>query len=714
MRVDRAPRFLALAVLSLAAISAPAQDVTGRAILSEQRTDNGFFSSDVFRQTYELGLQRSISGPLRFRLFGRGDKNDGTVDFGTGTGRQSAHFWQVQPVGEVFYFLPNLQLDAHYDSLLSAGRTDGLPERRRRLDRMTGHLGFRPDGLPGMSLYAERRVTHDDATAFDLKDSFLVASLEKSFGGLHLEASRRYQSLDDGQLQFARRLVQDYGQVSYEDVLLGGRASVNANALVSYAKLDERARLTDVSVATPQTISRALYAIDETPLDARDHPPAVLRALNDGNLSQPTSVPVGSDGASYQDLVADMGRFVALDSFRIPVRDASAGPLPSGGGSLFWNVYRSQDGLDWTPISGGATTRFDPVQSLYEVTFERTTSRWFKLINFGLAPTPAFVTELQAVDHTTFSAKEVRRTNVLQTSFTASVSLRPVDRVTVDYYGLFNSTRQTSSGRPDLTTRDSDHMVSTGIDLTRRLNLLLRYERRNATASGGFDQSFETELADLRYRLLRNLDVTLEGIRAKEDSQGRPSEVRGGTLRGYFRFLRTLDLATSVGYQRQEFTLDGSAVGTTSASAVSIAEFTPALRGTFTASYQRSSPDGPLFGAASGVPTKDERYSGELFYRPGQQLGLGVRFGYVRSDAISGPIQQYRIDWIPFPYGALVLAARYDEDVDPFGRRHARRFMFTPRWTLNRKMFLDFNYTLQTFTGTPRTMQLYLTFTVTM
>ena len=148
------------------------------------------------------------------------------------------------------------------------------------------------------------------------------------------------------------------------------------------------------------------------------------------------------------------------------------------GGPVVFNVYTSQDAIQWTPLAAGARTQFILPLSLWEVTFVATTTRYMKLVSFNLAPSAAHVTELQAFIHTSFAVSETRRTNVFLSSGTGTASLKPRRNFTLGYSGSFNSIRQRAEAHDE---------VSTGIGFY-EANPFLRMKK------AGYSYSYATEV----------------------------------------------------------------------------------------------------------------------------------------------------------------------------------------------------------------------------
>ncbi|HWC64699.1 MAG TPA: discoidin domain-containing protein, partial [Thermoanaerobaculia bacterium] len=477
------------------------------------------------------------------------------------------------------------------------------------------------------------------------------------------------------------------------------RLSVFANVVASKDRETDTKRSGATDAETPVPIASVYSSIDPTPEDSREASQAPMPALIDGDLRTPTIVDLGPNGSSFENLSVDLKRFADLDAFRIDVRDAG-GNVVLHGGAVDFTVYTSTDAIRWTPIPG-ARTEFLLAESLYEVTFPRTTSRFFKVVSFDLAPVESRVTEIRAFVHDRFGPSTENTTDITLATANAALTFHPLSSVTLFYYGLFNESRQESSQRPDERTDDADQVASATWDVSRRVSVLGQYQWRKVTSDGGFDQTYEAATADVRYTAARNVSVALEGIQARQEDAGIRTETSTASLRGYFRFLRSLDFAPNVGVQRQKLLASGRTIDEWFASGYASMDLTTDLHLRIDGSYTRNRTPGPSGTVFLGET--DERYTGDLYYRPGPPLGVEVRIGWVHSGDLSGVIQNYRVDWRPFPYGSLNIGGRYEEDVEPFTNRRSRRLIFDPGWRLNGHMTIDLNYTKETTTGVPPT-----------
>ena len=685
-----------------------AQDFSGRAILSDQSFSTRDLSTNEFDQLYELRFGRQVTEPFSYLLFFRGEESDGHSTIGSDT--SSLRFRQLEPHGEATYTLPKLQLFGRYDLIDTTSRVDGEEEDRRRLENLFGSFSFVPDDLPAAHAFYQRTRTHDALSSIDQTQTYLQGGLDFRWGKLLASALARHSDFADANDGLSRKSNGVQAGLDYQDTLLSGRLSVLATAQASFDREVDTTRTALVSAETIVPIVQAFSWIDDTPDDSRGSSPVPTPGLIDGNLNSATIVSVGFDSASFQNIAIDIGRFTKLDMIHVYVRD-SGGNLVPRGGPVDFTVWTSTDQIRWTPLFGAVSTTFVNVLSRYDVTFPATTSRYFKIVSFGLAPTDARVTEVQAIQHKTFSDNRTETTDLRLATENAVLTYRPFSGMALFYSGLFNQSKETPDTQREISSTDSDQVFSASYDATSRLNVLAQYQWRAVRSTGDYSQSYRALTADVRYAPLRNASVTLQGISASQEDSGVRSETRTAALQTYLRFLRTLDLSANVGVQRQKFLDDGRIADQWFVTGYSTADLTRALHLRLDASYTRNRDEG---GLTSVTRETEERYSADLFYRPGPELGVDIQIGWVRSGGLSSPTQNYRVDWRPFPYGSLNLGGRYEENIEPFTHRHSKRLILDPSWTLNSHAIINVNYTKETVTGLPRTNIFFASLTVTM
>jgi hypothetical protein len=675
----------ALAAAGTAEVAEAQQDLTARAILSYRLFQTDEARSTGFFETFDLKLDRAISDAMRLRLSLRGEGDQGSAE--NGPVQSSSSYRQLQPGARFEYLLPKVQVVGSYD-LYDTKSSTGDVSGTRKLQRSTESLSWSPDALPLLTLAGEQRGTVDNLGGIDQRENLLSETLGYKWNHVGLTQTGRYTTFDAAEQSFTRKTYDGQLLANYENSGLDGRLVATASAVGGFTRLEETAQ-SATSAPSPVLPVAVFWAQDDTPLEGRDKPLVAIPALSDRDLGTSAGISLGPDGSSYQNLAVDMGRFVALDLFRVTVRDAGKNPVPDGGLVRF-DAYTSQDGVAWVPLAAGTRTRFVLALSAYEVDIPSTTARWLKIVSFGTNAFETFVTEVEVFFHTSFGGRETRRTDTRYETGNVAVTAKPFQNVTVSYNGLFNDYGNTRSDGATFENRDLDHLVSVLVTPVKRLDVQARWEKRTVTADA-FNQAFTGLWGVATFTTNPNLITTLEASRTDDDSS---QHVTTDTLRlhNYARLYKSLDLSLDGGVARGTFA-EGVKTSSTFLTATSYVQLTDDVKLTLSANLQTTSTEGDAAGVVGLPPSRDVRYYGEVYYRPGRQLLLSARFGYAGGSFVSGLTQSYRVEWYPFAGGTVGIGTVFDEDISSNGSyRRFRRIQILPHWTINRHAMLDVNY----------------------
>lgn len=699
------------AVFVLLAQSAAAQDVSARALVGYERYDLGVQSTSGLRQTYDFRLSKALTMTSLVRLFFRGDDFRGGVG-SIGAGRD--HTRQIQPGGEFILNTLNLHAQArseYFDTTTHFGTSDSS----RRISRTSGQLVWDPTSLPTFLLMGQRNNTSDSASDLRLRDETVYGSTQYEWRWLHVAGGERYARTTDPQAGYDRRTTSHEATLGYNASAFGGKLSVIADANAQRMNIDERSvGGKQSSVPTPVTIARALYGVDDTPTDDRDHPLAPYPLLIDGNIDGSAGISLSPDAISFQNIGIDLGRVDRVDEIRVIVRDAAGNPMRNGGGPVQWDLYTSEDGLLWT-LQASQTT-FNAPLSLYSITFDQPAGRWFKVVNFGVNVEQTLVTEVQTYYHTAIGSAGQRSGFQNFYNGMATVTMQPVQRLLLSYTGTYTASRQQLSTLPLDSSNNLEHIANLQFDVRQWLTLRSQYYKRNVHAFNSTDGDADGVVAYLDYKPTRKLQVTLEDNHQNQTIGTEMATIDSRAVHATSFIVKAFSLNVDVGTQNE--TVSGSAATAKRqyVNLVGNAQLFPTLRVLLTGSRQRNEGDVTSEAAQLLGPSRDDRFSGDFIWRPGEQLTLSARYGWLSSDALSGFTQRYHVEWRPFGDGTVSLAGSFDNDIDPVMNRRARRMIFNPRWLMNRWTILDINYTSvsTSFTnGSLRQRTLFATLTLT-
>lgn len=681
-----------LAVILLLPVLVAAQPVTGRAQASYENYDFGRVVESGMRTSFDLGLDRAFTGNSRLRFFLRGYDFRGETEIPQRHLIRESRSREYQPSGELSIDAETLRLFLRADYIDYTGSSDFF-DTNRTTERALANLQWDPIGLPSFAVTAQRSVMHDAGRDSEPVEESASASVQYPWRGLTTAVDVRYARSADPFAGYDRTMSTYGGSVGYALSLANGRFTLGADANGTRSEIDERATGGEsVRVPVQVTFNRALFSIDDTPSDNRDHPLASYPALRDGDLNASANIPLGPDGVSFINLGVDLGRSERIDEVRVTVRDANGNPLRTGGGPVTFDAWISEDGVVWRPVSE-VETNFDATRSAYVVTFPILTTRWIKVVSFGVNSERSFITELQAFYHVVVDPGSAR--NGQQQSYGAmlSASFRPTKNVKLGYGASYTSIEQDYATRASTSNSRIDHSLTLEYNFARNWVLRGEASRGESMLYGLTIDRGDSILAALDWRPTRRLQVSAETNRQSQTVDGTPTLLILYGFRATGQPLRTVTLSLDAGMQSQKIENSVDLGRRTYANLTASARVTKTVRMLLSGSLQRasSSSDDPatlLLGAA-----RADRLWSELAWNPGRALIVSARVGYISSAAVSGFTQRVRVEWSPFEGGTVALIGTYDEDIDPMSDRRARRMVFSPRWTMNRFVTFDFNYT---------------------
>ncbi|GEM_PF-2458978 len=682
-------RAAVLSMLLWSCFAAFGGDLFGRATVSYENRESTTSATSGIRQQYDLRLNETLTTTSLVRLFCRVDNFRGSQNLvSTERDHRSTQF---QPLAELLWNPGNLQIMVRNEwlTLHTREQDDGFT---RTIQRSIGQLTWQPDDLPVTHILASRNATRDDTSGTDLTDDSFLSSLQYHWRGLQATAEERYFDSTDAKAGYERTTTAHAGSLTWSSTHFGGKLAVSADASTQLVSLRETATgNAPASVPTPVAINRALNSIDETPLDSRDHPPTANAALTDANVNASAGISLGPDSSSFQNLFIDLGHADRVDEIRVIVREPSGNPLQHGGGPITWDVYTSEDGQLWQQLSS-ASTAFNSALSLYSITFTLTTARWFKVVNFGVNAEPALITEVQAFYHTTIAAGGSHNGSQNNVNGSATITYQPSKKAVAAYTTIFSSLRERFAGRPDTRSADLQHLFSVQYDLPHHFSLRSQILRRTADTYSGRADALNDTTAFADYAPTRELRITLELGRQDETIQESRFSVDTKALHVTALVIQSVSLTANAGVQNQVIAGTNSAVRHYIDFSGNI-RLTPSLRMLLNGTLQRiqsssSDPAVQFLGAE-----RDERVFSDFLWRPGRPLQLSVKLGWAAGLTTSGFTQRYHADWFPFGEGTVSLAASYDQDIDPTVNRRARRVILNPRWSMNRWVTADLNYT---------------------
>lgn len=698
---------LAVVLAAAAGRAAADGDLAGRGVVTYRSIDSDGYDLASVLQSYELRVQRRPSDPILYRGFLRyQDERGGASSRGVRSGIATR---LVEPSFELVLTPGSALFQSGYDLTLTDDRGGS-----RRLDRASATLALRPEGLPALSLRAERRGTLDRGLGLDTTDTAVDGTVEWSWRGLHLAQLDRVSEFADARTTFRRRVLDVGGLAELQGPFDRGRGQAQAGWRVTWSGIEESTGGFPASASVPQrppTI-RALWGVDSSPDSSADVPLAPAPQLVDG-ASGATAFSLGPLAPSFQNFAIDFAVAMDVDELRVEVRDPEGQAVPSASG-VTWSVYASADGVTWLLVTASPSGGFNPARSAWEVQFPVQKTRFVKAVSSGVSSTEIIVTEVTPYARTAVVTGEQRRSDALVNSGTASLTWRPRETLALSWGGNVNLYRaSTPSAAAVIRSLDWTQSAGATWDPLRLVGLQLRWDKRRAEATGGPASDSDVASAAVRITPRQQLQTVVGGSR-QWDRNG----VLGGPavatvtdtvqLRQTAQLLPALLLTGDGSFGRQVRSIDGAATDRVAVSSLLRAGLTPTVTVQLGGSVQRAGSVDPAYPAVL-----DQRGWGELAWRPSSQLDGAARVGWAQGARSSGMTDQLRLQWTPFPGGALQLATAIDQDQDLALGQRIRRVALSPRWTINRSARFDVSFLLveRAAETTTRSGSLYATLT---
>ncbi len=666
-----------LAVLLLAALAASGDDLRPRIIVSSETRDAGEVSSSRLMQYIELFLERDLteSIKLQFEVEAKHDElSTERIDPPRGMNADSSGY-EIRPAGTLIAEIGRVSTETAWSMRSSRFEVSEATTSRDDEQFLSRAAWGSARFLPGGSVRAWRSRLDDPLSGRELVNDLVEGSLDYRWGGLAVAAGQSYRIDRDSRAGYERTTIDNAGDLTFNDTFAGGKLSISALANGTMTTIsDETSGV--ASIPTYVLPSRAFWGIDDTPLDATDRPLSAYPTLIDGRIAVSTGIDLGPESASFQAIAFDIGRSSQVDEIQIVVRDEKLGPVTSPAG-IVWDVYTSIDGERWTPHNEELVVEFDTARSLYEISFRQVDVRWIKVVTFGVASQPVFVTEAFILFHTVRN-NDAGDSEFTTLSSTAALTFTPVRSVTLGYNGATYQSMQKSGESLQSNIDDLTHNVFIRFDPGKSLGYELRYELHDVDNDRSF-QSSRYLTGSMRYMPRPQLSGTLTCTRREETTDLATLEGRSCTASASALIFPTLDLTAGATERRQQLDTGGSQTSR-SVYASSTARLSPSLRMTLSAAMNRSELE-DWTGALT--PPRDDRITSDVVWFGGRALELGATIGWIDSSLYTGLVQRYRVRWSPFADGSVSLTTNYVHDIDPYTNNRSQRLLVSPRWQIN-------------------------------
>ena len=388
------PILFLLTVLTGDASALLADRIQARLDLTAVQSETGALRNENVRQEYGANWNRQLLPYVNLRASFNYFKYDVIQEE-----VQSLWSKEMSPRTEISWSHPLFNLSA------SASRRDswaigGLGVLRN--DSWNVSFRTRNPSYPVATLHYDwlRNFETGSGSPRDTRDRRMQAGISYTHGGSSLgytQTRRLSENLLPGlETEQLDHMVRWSSSLSG---LEGGR--VQLATFYTFIRNERVDRVSGGELLESISVGTALYAFDTAPeFGSLDE----LPALSDGNVETPVDPPVDLGGnQEFHNLGADL-------IFSRPVSSIFVYTDRASSSFITWEVYSSEDNLDWTAQPTGLNSTFNTSLNRYEISFDSFEARYVKVVNRGLNEVAeVLVTEIEFYQAIQSGDREVTR-----------------------------------------------------------------------------------------------------------------------------------------------------------------------------------------------------------------------------------------------------------------------------------------------------------------
>jgi len=680
-------------------------DFTGESTTEATGTETDA-NARSFRQLYGLSLDRHLYPNLRFygKLFAEFRETDSETETRTGvTSTRTESNLQFSSLR------PFLDLTLRTEQLILGGNIAYRKEHTKisgseavttyQIDK-SAIIDWRPESIPSLQARYLRTESYDSDRSFrDLeKDYLAVSSKYMPVEALELRYYGSYTEGDNNINDTITRAQSHTGQAVFAQQFFG-RADIYGSYQIGHSITEFESPGTG-EFKDQVFANQGLFSVNDIPENDTMNPNP---ALIDGNRDVTAGINIGSSLPTAGD---NRLRNIGLDFFSPETLDSifvyvlSPAPQPDltsdVATSLQWEVFVSDDNIDWVSWSQPSFVFYDPFQRRFEIGFPSVQTRYIKVtvrplslaVPGATAFPDLFVTEAEAFITIPVSGDVLRLHSTRQYgTFSSRIRLTEAPFI---FYELTYTYRESDSA-----SRSSKAWtLSNGLSLNHRITGWLTGGARVAR-----EDSFESVIGRVTaYVYNASLQATpLETLRHSLVFSGRVEENPEGnyttnsiSLYNYAQLYQGIDANLSGGYTHQN-TETGQRIDSTVIGAGM--NIVPHRTASINLNYSGTETNR----SGGGEPDSRDytkRADASISYSPLRTLYLYGSWSWVERPERTDRIQNYNVSWAPFPGGALEISVAYTEFVRSLDNSRDRTLTPYLRWTVSRAIFLETSYSI--------------------
>jgi len=344
-------------------------------------------SSNLFAQQYRLNLDKRIYPNLTVSAGGTFERTDVRTEVdAVSTDLVST---RLLPFVDLVLNTQLITLGGGYQRNEATVKVDdtSLPTLVR--EQSYARFGYRPDGFPTLNLQAGRNQFYDkDRSTQDLVNDYLsIDSQYRPTSKVRLSYLGALSHGTDNLKDFESRSLTNNGTASYSDSYWKNRMTFSGNYNINNLN-SEFTTGGQGEVSVPLFPFQGVSALSNTPAQVVQVVLLPNAALIDGNLASSSGIDIGippTPGDTRWNIGLDFGVPTEVNTLYVWV-DKRLSPQVSD--SYSWEVYTSDDNLEWDLRQTVFPAPFAPFDNRFEVRFQNVNSRFVKVVTRPLVSLP--------------------------------------------------------------------------------------------------------------------------------------------------------------------------------------------------------------------------------------------------------------------------------------------------------------------------------------
>ncbi|MHC5209176.1 MAG: hypothetical protein ACYTG2_00480 [Planctomycetota bacterium] len=683
-----------LLLLATSLLTACAAQKSATVRESYQRSETGDDSQASFTNLVEIGVQDQVGPDLEYRFSDR--LIDGWVDLESSGVKAEEDRFLHQPSFDTEVTFGLLTWTQGIELQESTRNPSDGPENTLLRKDILEKLEWSPVGLPRVVAWFDTRSDRDDEF-IDRQDDEFVLQVDDSVGPYSWMYTFETERLEDNAAGIERDRTEHMARGSYSETHMDGRLTTSVSVFTDEERTTVRLPPGGAGALPPAipSIGPGYSDIDSTPAISVLTPNV---GLTNGDLGAPAGINIGGF-ASGGEINWNMGlQLPGASTVGLLLLNTSTTVDPFFADQFNFAVYASDDNNFWTLVTSSAQFTYEETFDRFRIVVPEVTTEFIKVVNTASPPTAAavLVTELSAFESLLVTPSPGSSSKLEDTtrSLTSRISYLASETLTFGYDLTLRALERINAGT---TTRDEER-IDNGLSAlwtpTDIVDVSLRMNDQQTKDDILQDEDAQLITGLIDVRPLETLDIALSYTETEREADGDPTlDTDSLKARVAADLLDTLQAEVSIEQNTQQDSQNDRTIDRTIYGASLLADVTPAWD--VTVGMRRENAEVTGTGAAGIPDPSEESYELLVVYQPSDQLTAEVDLEWKDSFAGSGLDQRLRLDWIPFPEGAIDIQLDVQRLVSGDIDTQTDRYLLLTRYTFNPRAFFELNYSVQ-------------------